>query len=106
MPKVYVVNDTGQDYSKAAEFGELVFLTRGKIDPFRPHAVQEEIARTIASFNAKEDYLLPCGAVLANGFAFSWLAAWFASDEEEEVKVNLLLFDAKKLDYIARTVAL
>ena len=32
--KVYIINNSGHDYSLAEEYGELIFLTEGNLKPF------------------------------------------------------------------------
>lgn len=106
MSNVYVVNDTGQNYAKASTFGKVKTLIKGKVDPFRPHLAQQAISEGLKDFNPVTDFLIPSGAALANGFAFAWLTMHALSESESEVKIKLLLFDAKKLEYIERCVSL
>lgn len=110
MPRVFITNDAGLDFTKAATFGELVVLAEGKVDPFRPHVVQKSIEDKLddMQFNANEDFILPAGSVLSVAFAFAFLALHADNGQFEEGRVNvrLLLFDAKTRDYFQRTVAI
>lgn len=103
LPRVYVTNSTGQDFSKASEFGDIVYLTEGKLDMFRPHTVQKDIERKLEKFEFDLDYVLPAGNSLSSVFAFAYLARE-GGEDDEPLNVKLLLFDAKKRDYICRTV--
>lgn len=105
MPKVYICNDTGLDFTKAQNFGELVRVTNGPLNMFRPGIIKAEVQHAMQDFNLKEDYLLPAGGALAVGFAFHWLALYGATDDEEAT-VKLLLFDSKTREYVARSVDL
>lgn len=98
--KVYITNDSGLDFSKAEKFGQLVKLTNGPVDVFRPHMIQREVESNIKQFDRSLDYLLVAGAALPVGFAFAWLCV------EEGGTVKLLIFDAKKADYMVRTIEL
>ena len=103
-PKVYIVNDTGQDYTKACAFGELSVVVLGKVNPFQPQTVQQRIAEQLAAFDPEVDYLLPSGSALANGLAFAHVAGWLTTDEKNRVK--LLMYDSKTDQYHARSVEL
>lgn len=103
MPKVYITNDTGLDYRKAEGYGELVPLTVGPVDVFRPELTKRMIEHGLSQWTA-EDYLLVSGSSLAAALAAAYLAT--AGDTDEEAVVKFLLFDAKGRDYFVRTIQL
>ncbi len=63
MPSVFVINHTGYSYSRAKEFGELVYLTRGYID-FNDSAELKTSLRSLIETATPEDYLLLSGNTL------------------------------------------
>lgn len=115
MPKVFICNDTGLDFTAAARFGELVRVTRGPLNMFRPHLIQREVEEVLNSFDFANDYLLPAGGALAVGFAMAWCALHGEAPErgvidqllgDGAVTVKLLLYDSKTREYVARSVDL
>lgn len=92
MPKVYVVNKSSHDFSAAEEFGELVFMTEGRMNRFATN----DMIRIFKGFmkeSNKDDYILPCSLNVMNLLA----GAVFA---DKHGTINLLLF--KKGGYIER----
>ena len=106
-PRVYITNDTGLSFEKAEAYGELVRVTKGSVDMFRPHEVQNTINKMLSDFDASIDFLLPSGATIATGFAMAYLAL-HADDgkDRDAATLKLLLFDSKSRDYLLRTVEL
>lgn len=92
MPKVFIVNQAGHDFDKAKKFGELVYVTTGNINVFRPDRTFFSIKESLSKFT-KDDYLLLSGNTFGNVLAA--LAA-----VENINKINLLVYDAKNLDYL------
>ncbi len=95
MGKVFIVNDGGHSFEDAAQFGEFVILTSGKVNVFSTD-------RLIADFKDKmksmqpEDYLLFSGYAALNAFAFA-IALGLCD------KVNTLIFDFTLRKYTVRT---
>ena len=56
MPRVYVPNRSGHDFSAATRFGELVFITEGLIDRFAVNTMYRECIK--ATKEAEEDDLI------------------------------------------------
>lgn len=107
MSKVYITNDTGQDFRRAEQFGDLVRLSKGPVDIWRPDDLKKTIHAKLAGFDAKEDFVLVCGATIVSAFVGAWLA--LRADGKEDGKggvlIKFLLFDSKTHDYFVRTVA-
>lgn len=94
MAKVYIVNDANYDYSKAEQYGELVYVTRGKIPIFKTSTVRAMLEKGLVKFT-KDDYLLISGSAIVNIMAATILYNKFDT-------VKFLVFDAKQQDYVVR----
>lgn len=108
-PRVFITNDPGSlDFRAAEQFGEVHRLTKGSVDPFRPHIAQQGIESQLNQlYDSSKDYILPAGAALSVGFAFSWLAMHGGDEDvQDAAPVKLLLFDSKKREYMVRVVDL
>ena len=94
MAKVYVVNNTSHDYSKAEQYGELVYVTKGKLPIFKTNTVRAILEKGLVKFT-KDDYLLISGPAIVNIMAATILHNKFDT-------VKFLIFDAKQQDYAVR----
>ena len=94
MAKVYVVNNTNHDYSKAEQYGELVYVTKGKLPIFKTNTVRAILEKGLVKFT-KDDYLLISGPAIVNIMAATILYNKFDT-------VKFLVFDAKQQDYVVR----
>jgi len=94
MAKVYVVNNTNHDYSKAEQYGELVYVTKGKLPIFKTNTVRAMLEKGLVKFT-KDDYLLISGPAIV-----SVMAAIILFNKFDTVK--FLVFDAKQQDYVVR----
>ena len=94
MTKVYVVNNTNHDYSKAEQYGELVYVTKGKLPIFKTNTVRAMLEKGLVKFT-KDDYLLISGPAIV-----SVMAAIILFNKFDTVK--FLVFDAKQQDYVVR----
>ena len=94
MAKVYVVNSTNHDYSKAEQYGELVYVTKGKLPIFKTTTVKAILEKGLVKFT-KDDYLLISGPAIVNVMAATVLYNKFDT-------VKFLVFDAKQQDYVVR----
>ena len=94
MAKVYVVNNTNHDYSKAEQYGELVYVTKGKLPIFKTNTVRAMLEKGLVKFS-KDDYLLISGPAIV-----SIMAATILYNNFDTVK--FLVFDAKQQDYVVR----
>ena len=94
MAKVYVVNNTNHDYSKAEQYGELVYITKGKLPIFKTNTVRAMLEKGLVKFT-KDDYLLISGPAIVSVMAATILYNNFDT-------VKFLIFDAKQQDYVVR----
>ncbi len=94
MAKVYVVNNTNHDYSKAEQYGELVYITKGKLPIFKTNTVRAMLEKGLVKFT-KDDYLLISGPAIVSVIAATILYNNFDT-------VKFLVFDAKQQDYVVR----
>ena len=56
-PNIYIPNQAGHDYSSATKFGELVYVTKGKIRKYDLTAFHERAAEIMRD-SQPEDYVL------------------------------------------------
>ena len=96
MAKVYVVNNANHDYSKAEQYGELMYVTRGKLPIFKTSTVRAMLEKGLVKFT-KDDYLLISGPAIVNIIAATILYNKFDT-------VKFLVFDAKQQDYVVRHI--
>jgi len=94
MTKVYVVNNANHNYSKAEQYGELVYITKGKLPIFKTGTVRAMLEKGLVKFT-KDDYLLISGPAIVNIMAATLLFNKFDT-------VKFLVFDAKQQDYVVR----
>lgn len=71
-PVVWLINEGGHDYSRAAKFGRLVPLTTGSINPFNVDRMMALIKPRLEVAHA-DDYLLISGLQILNAVV---LAMW------------------------------
>lgn len=94
MAKVYILNNTIHDYSKAKRYGKLVDVTKGKVPIFKTSTVRAMLEEGLADFT-EDDYLLLAGPTI-----LSVMASVILFNKFETVK--FLVFDAKQQDYVVR----
>jgi len=94
MAKVYIVNSANHDYSKAEQYGELVYVTKGKLPIFKTSTVRTMLEKGLVKFT-KDDYLLISGPAIVSVMAATILYNKFDT-------VKFLVFDAKQQDYVVR----
>jgi hypothetical protein len=87
MPRVFVVNKSSHDFSPAAEFGELVYLSEGPMNRYEANNMARQFLPHLLC-SSKEDYLLPCGLSIMNMIAASVFAHLHG-------RLNLLLYKNK-----------
>ena len=92
MPKVYIVNKSSHDFSKAEQFGELVFCTEGRMNRFGTNDMVRKFKDAMEG-SKKTDYILLCSLNVMNSLACSVFA-------RKHGALNLLLY--KEGDYIER----
>jgi len=96
MTKVYVVNKSGHDFKDARRFGELIYLSQGKMDRYAVTSVYREFSDEFEN-SSSDDYILLTGlssmsAIACSIFAYKW------------ERLNLLLY--KNGRYIERRLLL
>jgi len=97
MPKVYVVNKGGHDYSDARRFGELHFLSEGPISKYAVSKIYREFAMMLRE-STPLDYILLTGLTTMACIACSCFSFLHTG------KLNLLLFKNGK--YVERKLVL
>jgi len=96
MSKVYVVNYAGHNVHQAKKYGELVFVTEGRVDIFNTDRNVADIAKKLVNYT-DDDYILLSGSPLLV-FILTLICAVKADS------YKLLLYNCKKGDYELRTV--
>lgn len=94
MAKVFIVNRSAHDFTEAKKFGELVFVTEGRLNRFAVNDMHRQTS-DILEGSHKEDFIVPCSLNVLN----SIVCATFAVKHK---RLNLLLF--KQGDYIERNI--
>lgn len=94
MPRVFVVNRSGHDLSKAQQFGELSFLSEGPMSRYATNNIHRQFREGLKE-SSPDDYLLLCGLNVMNCIACTEFSF-------KHGKLNLLLF--KDGRYIERNL--
>jgi hypothetical protein len=84
MAKVFIVNRSAHDFSAADKFGELIFLSEGKISRYAVNSMHRDFTALMEG-STKDDYIVPCSLNVMNSIA----CAIFA---HKHGTLNLLLF--------------
>lgn len=92
MPKVYIINDSGHDYTEAEKYGELVYLTRGKVPSYAITQHYRVFAEKMKDATP-EDYILVTSLASMNAIC-GWIIGTLG------FPLNLLLF--KEDTYVVR----
>lgn len=98
MPRVFITNDAGLNFTAAERYGELVRCSSGKLNVFNPERVASEVATALSSFT-DQDYLLLAGGSMSMLFAGMYLP-------DNIQRLRLLVWDAKGQDYFVRTITI
>ena len=88
--KVFIINKSSHDYSKALEFGDLIYVTKGSMNRFsvsKMFRVFEPFVKT----SKPEDYILLSGLTVMNVVFCSMFAA-------KHQRVNLLIYKPDRRD--------
>jgi len=96
MPTVYITSNSGHDYSAATHFGQLKFLSNGKMDPFKVNDIHRTFSEALADSNP-EDYILITGLQVMNVVACSIMAT-------KHGKLNILQYHGGSHRYKDRTI--
>lgn len=98
MPKVYVVNNSGHDFTPAERFGDIVFLSEGRMNRFKINSMYRQFVERMED-SSSEDYILVTGLIQMNVIAASIQA-------HKHGRVNLLIYSDKNQDYEPREIVL
>lgn len=90
--KVYIVNKSTHDFSSAKKYGQLIFMTEGRMNRFATNDMARKFSDAMRN-SEKGDYIVPCSLNVMNILA----GAIFA---QKHGTLNLLLF--KNGEYIER----
>ena len=94
MAKVYIVNKSAHDFTKAEQFGNLIYCTQGRMDRFGTNNMIRKLKDSMRN-SGKDDYILLCSLSVLNALA----CAVFAS---KHGVLNLLIFKPSTGEYIER----
>jgi hypothetical protein len=98
MNRVFVINKSCHDFSKAQAWGQLVYLTEGNLNRYNTSSMFRQFEEAIKS-SSSTDYLLLSGMTIMSTLA----AAMFAAKHH---RLNLLIWKSDKQDYIERITML
>lgn len=98
MSRVFLGNWHGHDVTELERFGDLNFLTKGKVDIWSPSQLAFDMLEEadLKNFDSKNDYYVPSGSVVIN-FIVGMLLGSRGIDS-----VKLLIFDAVNQKYVLR----
>lgn len=94
MPNVYVINDSGHDYSGAGKFGKLVVISRGRVNKLH----LTEMYRDFYDFlkdSTKRDFIVQSGPTIMCMVAVAMFAAMHG-------RINLLIWSELRQSYVVR----
>ena len=92
--KVYIVNKSSHDFSKAEKFGLLIFMSEGRLNRYGTNDMCRKFEDAMR--NSKEDdWILPCSLNTANIVASSIFAM-------KHKRLNLLLYKPSTNEYVER----
>lgn len=97
MPVVYITNFSAHDYSAASRYGSIKPVSVGIVNLLNPdRLITQAIEETKGS--SEEDYLLFSGPPVMCALC---LIVWLSKHES----CNILIFDAKEREYVARKIS-
>jgi hypothetical protein len=94
MPQVFVISKSCHDYSPAAKFGSLCYLSTGRMDKLNVNEMVRQFTEVMQD-STEEDFILPTSLSIMSGIAMSLFALKHGC-------LNLLLF--KNDRYIERKI--
>ncbi|PWA11099.1 hypothetical protein DCC39_10395 [Pueribacillus theae] len=93
MPKVYIANLGGHDFSDAQRFGELTFLTTHGFSAKELDRIAFELSLKLENYDPEQDFFLPVGQDIVNLTAF-----WILSQKTDEI--STLYWDFRSKRYV------
>jgi hypothetical protein len=88
LNKVFIINDSGHDFSSAESYGDLVPLTRGLFNRYDITGMYRTF-EPLLSKSSSNDYILHCGPGVMSAVACSIFAA-------KHGRLNLLIWRAEE----------
>ena len=101
MSKVFIISDSGHDFSEAEKYGELVVLSKGTIGKYQITGMFRAFEEDLSA-SSPEDCILISGPIVLNAIACSMFAYLHG-------RLNLLVWrmiDESKGKYIYRRLVL
>lgn len=98
MPKVFVPNRSGHDFSPAKSFGDLVYVTDGLVNRYQVNQLYRLCMEALKDAGP-DDYILVSSLTIINSIMAMILGARFG-------RVNFLLYSKKEDGYEPRTIVL
>lgn len=92
--KVFIVNKSAHDFSKAEDYGEVFFVTEGWLDRFNTTNMHRHAEKAFKD-SSPNDWILPCALNTLN----SIVCATFAV---KHGRLNLLLWKARTGEYLKK----
>ena len=74
MPKVYIINESGHDFSAARQFGKLIFITQGRVVGRQLNKHFRSAEEALRDFSS-EDYIL-CTSLQILNFVVGYIIGW------------------------------
>jgi len=81
---VFIVNKSAHNFSKAEDYGELRFITEGKLNRYSTNDMHRQASEALKE-SKPEDYIVPCSLNVLNSIVCATFAVMHG-------KLNLLLF--------------
>lgn len=94
MNRVYVINKSAHDFSDAERFGEITFITSGRLNRFNVNDMHRQAEDVLAN-SEPGDFIVPCSLNVLNAVVCSIFAV-------KHKRLNLLLFN--KGEYMERNL--
>lgn len=99
MSSVFIINKKPEfDYADAKKYGELVVLSTGLVNIYKPEEMARNMQAVITQFKAG-DYLLLAGNALP-----IFLAGMYVANNVKEGPVNILIYDIKYKRYVVHSI--
>ena len=94
MPSVFIVNRSAHDYSRAADYGSLIYLSTGPMNRYEVNNMVRQFSIALTNSHP-DDYLVMSGLAMMNSIATALFAI-------KHGRVNFLLF--KNGRYVERNI--
>ena len=98
MPKVYIPNKSGHNFSSAKLFGDLVYVTEGEINLFGTVRIYQAFVKAMKDISPK-DYLLISSANILCSIGAAVMA-------RKTGHLNILMFRQSDNTYVPREISI